>query len=218
MTAAQRTRLGASAGVLGVITVSVASVIAALAYTGSSGEGYSTLNHWISELGEPGVSGLATVFNLGVVVGGAAFAVFMALLAASSAGRARCLWGPVGVGAGTAGLLVGVFPMTSGPAHALAAMAFFGLGGLAVGTATVDLLRRGDRRFPRWLGAVAALTIIALAGFLASLGIDPVVADEGLGAPPVRPDIWPVPILEWAAFGGILAWTALAAWSWGRAR
>lgn len=216
MTAASRTRLGASAGLLGVVVVSAASVIAGLAYTGSGGEGYSTLNHWISELGEPGVSRLASVFNLGVMIGGTAFAVFIALLATSSAGRARYLWGPVGVGAGIAAVLVGVFPMTSGPAHALAALAFFGLGGLTVGTATADLLRRGDRRFPRWLGVVAALTIIALVGFLASLGVDPAMADEGLGTPRVRPDVWIVSILEWATLRAILAWTALAAWWWWR--
>ncbi len=216
MTAAQRTRVGASAGFLGVAVVSVVSVVAGLAYTGSQGEAYSTLSHWISELGEPGVSRLATVFNSGVIVGGAAFAVFMALLAASSAGQARYAWGPIGVGAGIAGMLVGVFPMTTGWEHALAALAFFGLGVMAVGTATADLLRRGDPRFPRWLGVIAGFTLIAMLGFLVSLGIDPVITDQALGVPQARPDIWSVPILEWAVLRGILAWTALAAWWWWR--
>ncbi len=218
MTDALRTRLGTSAGLLGVAVVSVVSVVAGLAYTGTGGEGYSTLNHWISELGEPGVSRLATLFNVGVMVGGGSFAVFMAMLAASAAGRPRYAWGPIGAGAGVAGLLVGVFPMTTGREHALAALAFFGLGVLAVGIATVDLLRRRDPRFPRWLGLVAGFTVVAFLGFLVAMRIDLRMMDDALGVPPARPDIWSVPILEWATFRGILAWTALAAWWWGRAR
>ena len=218
MTAADRPRLGPLAGLLGVAAVSVVSVITGLAYSGTSGDGYSTLNHWISELGEPGVSRFAAVFNVGLVVGGAAFAAFMTLLAASAAGRARYGWGLLGIGAGIAGLLVGVFPMTTGREHVLAALAFFGLGVLAIGAATIDLLRRGDPRFPRWLGVIAGFTVIAFLGFVVSLGIDPLMTDDALAAPPARPDLWSVPILEWATLRGILAWTALAAWWWRRAR
>ena len=131
MSPGQRARVGTSAGFLGVAVVSVASVIAGLAYTGSRGEAYSVLSHWISELGEPGVSRLATAFNSGVIAG---------------------------------------------------------------------------------------FTILASLGFVVSVGIDPVVTGQALGAPVARPDIWSVPILEWAVLGGILAWTALAAWWWRRAR
>ena len=59
------------------------SVVTALAYTGSKGQPYSPLNHWVSELGEVGVSELASVFNVGLIIGGLCFAVFMP----SSAGR-----------------------------------------------------------------------------------------------------------------------------------
>ncbi len=217
MTGRTRTRLGSAAAFTGVAAITIGSVVAALAYAGSHGESYSPLNHWVSELGERGVSSLAPVFNLGLIVGGVGYAVFMALLAASSNGRVRWAWGAIGVVAGVGGLLVGVFPMNDAVRHALAALTFFNLGWIAVGLATLDLLARRDPRFPRWLGVIAALTVLAFTGFLVSLRIDPHLAEEQLAAPPARPGLWIVPTLEWVVVVGIVAWTALAAWCWRRA-
>jgi hypothetical membrane protein len=218
MTNAARRRAGVIAAFLGVGAIALGSIVAAVAYTGNRGEPYSPLNHWVSELGQVGVSELSTVFNLGLVVGGASFAAFMALLAASSVGRLRWAWGTIGVVAGVAGLFVGVFPMNLPDFHALAALTFFNLGWIAVGITTFDLLRRRDPRFPRWLGIVAGLTIAAFIGFLVSLRLDTNLADDPLGAPPVRPDFWIVPTLEWAVIAGILAWSLLVGLSWWRSR
>jgi hypothetical membrane protein len=217
MSERMRTRIGTTAAFLGIVAIAIGSVAAALAYAGSRGEPYSPLNHWVSELGELGVSTLALVFNLGLVVGGLGYAVFMALLAASSRGRARWAWGAIGVIAGVAGLLVGVFPMNDIAPHALAALTFFNLGWIAVGLATLDLLRRRDPRFPGWLGMVALVTVLAFVAFLVSLQVDPYLAEEQLGAPPARPDLWAAPALEWLVILGILAWTGLVAWCWRRA-
>lgn len=217
MNARTRTRIGTTAAFVGVAAIVVTSVISAIAYRGTGGEAYNPLNHWVSELGEPGVSALAPVFNVGLIIGGLGFAVFMAMLAATSDGRSRWLWGPIGVAAGIAGLLVGVFPMDRPVAHALSALTFFNLGWIAVGLATLDRLRRRDPRFPGWLGVVAGLTVLVFVAFLVSLQVDPHLADDRLGSPAVRPSPWIVPTLEWAVIAGILAWTALAAWCWTRA-
>ncbi len=48
----------------------VGALIPALSYRGKAGEPYSFLNHFISELGERGVSALAPVFNASLVLGG----------------------------------------------------------------------------------------------------------------------------------------------------
>jgi len=56
----------------GVILFGV--VIAAVPYRGHAGEAYSPLNHFISELGEVATSRLAWAFNLGIILGGSAWA------------------------------------------------------------------------------------------------------------------------------------------------
>ena len=53
---------------------------------GTQHEPFSPLNHWISELGEVGVSRLAAVFNVGLVVGGICYALFMLAFAATRRG------------------------------------------------------------------------------------------------------------------------------------
>ncbi len=63
-------RIGPGAGVLGAAAFAVSSLIAALVYSGTAGEGFSPLNHWVSELGEMSVSRLALLFNAGIFVGG----------------------------------------------------------------------------------------------------------------------------------------------------
>ena len=61
-------------------------IVAAIPYRGYAGEGYSPLNHFISELGEIAASRLAWAFNLGIVLGGVGLGAFL-LLAARAADR-----------------------------------------------------------------------------------------------------------------------------------
>jgi len=63
-----------AAGFLGLVATAaiiLGALIAAVPYVGSSGEGYSPLNHFISELGQTSQSQMAPVFNAGLVAGGA---------------------------------------------------------------------------------------------------------------------------------------------------
>lgn len=57
-------------GLAGAAIVALCSLIAGLFYSGPDGESYSLLNHFISELGEVGISPLAWLFNLGLIAGG----------------------------------------------------------------------------------------------------------------------------------------------------
>ena len=63
-------------GLVGSIIVSLGSLITALFYHGEQGEKYSLFNHYISELGQYGVSQLALLFNISLIVGGLFFFVF----------------------------------------------------------------------------------------------------------------------------------------------
>jgi hypothetical membrane protein len=207
--------IGASVGLAGSVVMTVAAVVTALAYSGTAAEPYSPLNHWVSELGELGVSELAALFNVGLVVGGLSFAVFIATLAWQRRGMLAWLYGPIGIAAGIAGMFVGVFPMNQLDAHGIAALSFFNLGWICVGLASLDFWRRPERRFPRWLAWIGVLTVAAFIGFL--IVLLPLIGEEGLGAPSVRPDVWIVPILEWLVIGGILGWTFATSLTWWRA-
>jgi hypothetical membrane protein len=217
MTDARRMRIATTAGLLGVAVMALGSVVTALAYSGKYGQPYSPLNHWVSELGETGVSELARVFNVSLMVGGLLFALFMALLAMSRSGPLRYAYGALGVIAGVAGFFVGVFPMNQLAQHSTAALTFFNLGWISVGLASLDFVLRPDPRFPRWLAIIGALTVVAFVGFLVAVQVDPLVGEDMLGAPENRPDFWIVATLEWAIIAGMLGWVAFTAWCWRRA-
>jgi hypothetical membrane protein len=209
-----RARVAQVAAIVGVGALTVGSVVTAIVYTGSAGEPYSPLNHWVSELGELSVSRAAPLFNAGLVVGGLCFAVFVAGLAASVPGRSRFAWAVTGVIAGVAGALVGLFPMDDLRPHSVAALTFFCLGWLTVALASIDLARRRDPRFPRWLGGIGALATGFFVLFMASLFADTRTTGEVLAAPDARPDVWAASVLEWAVVLSIATWALATALAW----
>lgn len=210
-------RLGIVAGLTGSSVLAIGSVVAGLAYRGAAGEPYSPVNHWVSELGERGVSVLAPVFNAALVVGGLGFVVFMIALAMARGTGSAILYGLVGVATGIAGTGVGLFPMNERGAHALVALTFFNLGWIAVGLASIDFVRRADPRFPRWLSGIGAATVLAFVAFLVSLRTEGLLDGAGLAASDVRRTFWIVPTLEWAVIVGIIAWVLFTANAWRRA-
>lgn len=213
MTRSPLDRLAIWAGLIGSSVIALGSVVTALAYTGSKGQPYSPLNHFVSELGQLSVSRLAVVFNTSLIVGGVCFVVFILGLAAAGQGWLRYLYGLVGVIAGIGGAFVGVFPMDYLGVHSLAALTFFMLGLVTVLLASIDFVRRPDPRFPRVLSAVGAVTVAAFAIFLVIL----FGGDDDLSHPDERVAVWPLTIFEWQLIVGILSWVFLTAWSWRRA-
>lgn len=209
------TAVATSAAITGAVSIAAGSLVTALAYTGSKGEGYSPINHWVSELGDPGQSALAPVFNAGLVVGGLAFAVFMLGLAASMPGRPRFAWGVIGTLAGICGALVGVFPMNHLDVHRVVAAGFFNLGWIAVALASADIELRHDRRFHRLLTHVGALAVAAFVAFLVVVRFDGQLG-QAVTNDEIRPAVWLSTILEWAVVIGIMAWSFLAGVSWRR--
>ena len=206
-------RLAIWAGLIGSSVIALGSVVTAVAYTGTKGESYSPLNHFVSELGEVGVSELAAVFNVALNIGGVCFVVFILGLAATRRGRLRYAYGATGVVAGVGGALVGVFPMNDLDKHALVALTFFVLGLVTVLLASVDFVRSPDPRFPRWLSVLGGVTVVAFAIFLVILFGEA----GGLAHPEERVAIWPLTIFEWLLLVGILGWVFLTAFAWRRA-
>ena len=110
---------------------------------------------------------------------------------------------------------MGVFPINNLDLHGIAALTFFNLGWIVVGLASLDFLLRHDARFPRWLLAIGALTVLFFVAFLAVL-LPLIASGAGLGAPDPRPTFWIVSTLEWAVLIGILAWVFGTGWTWWR--
>jgi hypothetical membrane protein len=213
MTPTALDRLAIWAGLIGASVIALGSIVAAIAYTGVKGESYSPLNHFVSELGELGVSELARVFNVALNIGGVCFVLFMIGLAATRRGRLRYVYGTTGVIAGVGGAFVGVFPMNDLDKHGLAALTFFVLGMVTVLLASVDFVRAPDPRFPRWLSVIGGAAVVAFAIFLVILTGEA----GGLAHPEERVAIWPLTIFEWLLIVGILGWVFLTAFAWRRA-
>ena len=205
--------IGPWAGTVGAIILATAAFVAAVVYVGAQGEGFSPLNHWVSELGEMSVSRLAIAFNVGLIVAGVCFGIFMVALGLVRRSRLALLYVPIGIVAGIGGLFVGVFPMDSGGPHVPAALTFFVLGWVCVGLASFDLWRRPDPRFPRWLSWLGALTVVAFLCFLA-LYI-PYLTYTGAGSPDRAP-VQLVIVLEWLVLIGIIGWALAASVTWWR--
>lgn len=208
---AQLVRSGPQIGFAGSVFFLAAAVVAGLAYTGTAGQGFSPLNHWVSELGEVGVSALAVVFNVGLIVGGLAFALFMAALGLLRRSRLAWTYATIGVTAGVSCALVGIFPMNQRAIHIVFALGFFVLGWVAVALASIDVWRRPDPRFAGWLPVLGAVTVTL---FLLFLSVYIPYLYTGTGDD--RPAVSLATVLEWLVALGLIGWVLAASFTWWR--
>lgn len=203
-------RLTVILGFAGAAMVALTCVASALAYIGKAGQRYSPLNHFVSELGEVGVSPLADAFNAGLIVGGACIAASLVGVARTLRGRSRYVFGVVGLTAGLSGTLVGAFPMNNFNPHALAALTFFSTGWIAVAVFSLYAYLWGEDIYPRWL---ALIGLPCIAAFIAFLALSKNVPLDALANPDRhRPDVWPLTIFEWIVIALVLVWIAAVAW------
>ncbi len=200
-------------GWTGSLVILVGCLITALPYRGRSAEKYSILNHFISELGEIGVSKLAMVFNIGMIIGGALFLPFIAGLGITLG----TVWAYIGMAAGllaaVSSILVGVFSMDRLEPHRKAAMTFFrsGLVTVLFFTVAVFIQPVGQRVIPLAVNIFGILAIASYSAFLVIVSqktnkkgeenylLDPTEKKE-------RPRFWRTPFLEWMLFFATIAW------------
>ena len=196
-----------TAGVVGIVATAViliGALITAIPYVGYAGEGYSPLNHFISELGESPQSQLAPAFNAGIVVGAVGLGLFLMILSRRLTGRYRPALMLAGLVAGTSGALVGFFPMDTHAAHRVVSGVFFCTGWIVAAIFSVWLQRRPQPDFPRWLLLPGAATVGIFVAFLAIYSTyRPLDPDANIIE---RPPVWSVPLLEWASLLSLLLW------------
>jgi hypothetical membrane protein len=199
-------------GMVGTVLVTLVVFYSAQLYRGKRGERYSLLNHFISELGEVGISRAAWVFNAGLVLGGLALLptiIELGLLLRSTLGWLGTVAGIVAV-LGVAA--VGIFPMNNLKLHVLAAMTYFraGLGMVFFFGLAIFLQPAGKPAIP---SAVNLLSLVAFLAYGAFLSLprrkkDGEKPTEILDPQqkPERPRVWALPLLEWAVFFSSIAW------------
>jgi hypothetical protein len=199
-------------GLAGCLVILLATVPAATVYRGKQAEHYSPLNHYISELGEKGVSRLAPLFNIGLILSGGLYVPFMIGLGLSLGGIWASLGALAGTWAGVSCALVGIHPMNDLEPHGRAAMSFFRGGLVTVLLFTISLLLGSAEKtgFPGWVNIVGITAILSYALFIGIVS-RPRPADAEKPQPldnqvVDRPRFWLIPAVEWLVFLSTLGW------------
>jgi hypothetical protein len=199
-------------GLADCVIIGLTTLYTARGYSGKSQEKFSTFNHFISELGEVGVSARAGVFNLGLIAGGLVLIPFFIGLGL----RLNDVWAWLGIVSGLWTALsiffVGVYSMDNLPPHIKAANSYFCSGLVTVVMFSLAILFQTTHpaSIDRWAvlfclpaaaayGASLILVIKVKQASGSSSRLDP-------QAVPDRPRIWALPIVEWSVYFATFLW------------
>jgi hypothetical membrane protein len=204
-------------GLAGTSIVSLAIVISALRYLGKRAERYSLMNHFISELGEVGVSPAAWVFNRGLTLGGLLLIPFMIGLGIAF----HSVLGWIGMLAGLVAALgvaaVGLYPMNNLTPHIRAAMTYFRAGLVMVIFFALAIFFQSTPVLPPVANLLSLVAALCYGSFLVLLGKPHKKDAQGNDEPsttdilnpevmPERPRLWWTALLEWLVFFSTVAW------------
>lgn len=201
-------------GLIGVVIGLIGVIVPSLVYRGTKGEKYSFLNHYISELGETGVSKLAWVFNLGMILSGICIIVASLSLGLVLPGFWAKSGLVLGVASGAALSLVGVFPMNKMERHFKAAVAFFRGGLLMVLFFSLAIvLQSGENPLlPRELGLLGMIPVLAFGVFIGLMWSVRNQDHEALDTAGLeRPKVWKFAISEWSIYFSFVVWILVVA-------
>lgn len=201
-----KAKIISASGILAVCILLLSSLVTGIAYRGRAGQRFSPFNHFISELGQPGVSRLSAFFNVSMMTCGVLAVVFMAGIALLLKRRAVYLAASTGILAGIAALLVGAFPINHGSVHTGVSIFFFYASLTSVIIFAVIIAADRGRLMPRWLlipgfasFALFSLLLLVIRASAAPTAIlDPNIVS--------RPDIWAAAVLEWLSVLSLAAW------------
>jgi hypothetical membrane protein len=204
-------------GFAGAVIILLGAIVSGLSYEGRTGEAYSPLNHFVSELGDTRYSARAWAFNAGLFVGGLLLTVFMLGVTARIRGWFRYVFGLAALVTGVSGTLVGLLPMGGGlESHAKAAMTFFNAGMATTILFSLYVLLYRGASFPRWIALPGGVT--ALCFFSLLYLVEPLIPEDQPDIPLSqaletllwnRPAVWQTAIVEWAVVLAVLGWVTL---------
>jgi hypothetical membrane protein len=199
-------------GMIGPGLITLGMIISTLVYTGLDGQTYNPLNHFVSELGEVGVSMLAPAFNWSLIIGGLITIPFMVYLAGQIKFWIRWPLGILGVMTAVFAVLVGIFPMNYINPHTFAALTFFNLGLAVAILYSLVILFSSRQPFPKWLaipGLLYAFTFVWFSFFPSTIPEEFYFEVGMAGLLQNRPDILALAIVEWVMVLAILIWILL---------
>ncbi len=200
-------------GLAECLVIGLTTLYAAVGYQGKARENYSALNHYISELGEVGVSPRAKVFNSGLIAGGVILIPFVSGLGFTL----NNIWGWLGIAGGIwtaiSIIFVGIYSMDNIEPHIKAANSYFWSGLVTVVLFTLGIFLQAANPAPidRMIGVLVLPSVVAYSLFL-FLAIKTGIA-SGSSADsydpesiPDRPRIWILPATEWAVYITTFIW------------
>jgi hypothetical membrane protein len=199
-------------GIVGVAFALMGTLVAAFVYRGKQGERYSPLNHYISELGEVGVSRFAWVFNLCLVITGLCLLPACISLGMLLPGVLAKVGIAVGEVCSVSLSLVGVFPMNKLKPHAFAAMTYFRTGLVMVFLFSLAIILQPDSKLvlSRWYALAGLPSLLSFAAFLVLAHIKSREDEEALEADEeMREDVSSIAIAEWMIFITLVLWFVL---------
>ncbi len=198
-------------GWAGSLVILLTSFIAALAFRGKQGERYKISTHFVSELGEVGVSRLAWLFNGGLIFGSFIFFLMMPGVGLSLNSVWGYLGSVVGMVAAMGCLFVGVFPMNNIKPHIKAAMTYFRAGLATVLLFSIAILVQpsNERVIPLYSLIIDIIAFMAYASFLIYMGRTTKkessnALDTSLITNRLR--FWWMPFLEWMVVIFTILW------------
>ena len=198
-------------GWAGSLVILVTSFIAAIVYQGKQGERFTISTHFVSELGEVGVSRLAWLFNGGLIVGSFFFFWMMPGVGLSLDNVWGYLGTVVGMIAAAGCLFVGVLPMNNIKPHIKAAMTYFRAGLATVLLFSIAILAQpADARIiPLYSLVIGGFAFAAYLSFLIHLGKATRQKDSSVldtSSISNRPRFWWMPFLEWMVVIFTILW------------
>lgn len=201
-------------GLFGAAICVILPFLATIGYVGAHGEPFSILNHFISELGDIINSENAWLFNLGLVISGLLLIPFVIGFALYIDNKIAYLSIPIGVYSVFSISLVGFFPMNYLGPHAVAAMGAFMGGMLTVLVFSLAIAIQKEAKVPKLYSLAGIVVAVIFALFLSSTSslaadIEDLDMADLFTAMENRPEIWAIPLLEWAVLLSVMAWVAL---------
>jgi hypothetical membrane protein len=197
-----------------VALILLGSIVSGLTYAGRTGEVYSPLNHFVSELGDTRYAPRAWAFNAGLFVGGLLITVFMLGVTSYIQGWFRCVFGLAALLTCVSGTLVGLMPMSADlDRHLAVAITFFNAGMAATVLFALYVLLFRQARFPKWMALPGGITALSFSSLL--YVVESPIPDDLQGLPLSqaletvlwnRPAIWQTAIVEWVVVLTVLGW------------
>jgi hypothetical membrane protein len=199
-------------GVAGCLIITLGVIIPGITYKGKKEERFSILNHFISELGELGVSKNAPIFNLGLIIGGIFLIPFMIGLGLKLDSLLAKFAILAGIWTSISAICIGFFPMNNLEPHTRAAISYF-RGGLVTVLSfgfAIHLQPEAHQFIPKTANLISLLTVIMFSLFLLLLnrrwGKDQNLDALNPQSKIERPRIWILPLMEWLVYFCTVLW------------